>query len=122
MQGPEVLIPLTIFGGSALVAYKYFDGRHKERMAMIEKGVSASELKAASGSGFLKMHPLANLKWGLVFLFVGAGILFANMIRDWTRMDEGGLIFSSILISGGLAFVLFYVIANAKMKKGEIDS
>lgn len=122
MQGPEVLIPLTIFGGSALVAYKYFDGRHKERMAMIEKGVSANELKTASGSGFLRMHPLSNLKWGLVFLFVGAGILFANMITQWSRMDEGGIYTAAILISGGLALVLFYVIANARMKKEEIGS
>ena len=119
MAGPELLIPLTIFGGSAVVAYRYFDGRHKERMAMIEKGVSASELKAAGGSGFWKMHPLTNLKWGLVFLFVGAGVLVANMITEYSRMDEGGVYFASILISGGLALVLFYIIANSKLKKEE---
>jgi hypothetical protein len=117
MTGPEILIPLTIFGGSAVVAYRYFDGRHKERMAMIEKGVSANELKAAGGPGFSKMHPLSNLKWGLVFLFVGAGVLVGNMITEYSRMDEGGVYFASILISGGLALVLFYIIANARMKK-----
>ena len=119
MTGPEILIPLTIFGGSAVVAFRYFDGRHKERMAMIEKGVSANELKAAGGTGFWKTHPLSNLKWGLVFLFVGAGILIANMINQWSRMDEGGVYFASILISGGLALVIFYLIANARMKKDE---
>ncbi len=119
MTGPEILIPLTIFGGSAVVAYRYFDGRHKERMAMIEKGVSANDLKAAGGTGFWKMHPLSNLKWGLLFLFVGAGVLIANTLKEYTRVDEGGLVFGSILISGGIALVIFYLIANSRFKKDE---
>jgi hypothetical protein len=122
MQGPEIMIPLTIFGGSAVVAYRYFDGRHKERMAMIEKGVSAAELKSASSPGTWKTHPLTNLKWGLVFLFVGAAILVANLLHETYRLDEAAVYWSAILVAGGVALVLFYVIANAKLKKEGSES
>jgi hypothetical protein len=122
MQGPDFLIPLTIFAGGAIVAYKYFDGRHKERMTAIEKGLNPADLKSIAAPKMWRAHPLTNLKWGLILLFVGVAILTANVIHEMTHLEETALYWSSILIAGGLALVLFYTIANSKLKKEESES
>ena len=46
MNGPEVMIPLVAFISAAGVLITFFTSRNKERMAMIEKGLSSDEIKA----------------------------------------------------------------------------
>ena len=45
---PGILVPITLFGGTAVVLWKYFEGRHKERMAMIEKGINLADFKSVT--------------------------------------------------------------------------
>ncbi len=111
----EIFIPIFLFGAIALVLYKFFDTRHRERMAMIEKGLTPAEMASVSPRRFLA-HPLTNLKWGLLALFVGFGIFVGNYVQSVTMMDEGPAFFGSIFISGGLALVVYYVIAARKLK------
>jgi hypothetical protein len=111
----EIFIPIFLFGSIALVLYKFFDTRHRERMAMIEKGLTPAEMASVSPRRFLA-HPLTNLKWGLLALFVGLGVFIGNFIHESTTMDDGPAFFGSIFISGGLALVVYYVIAARKLK------
>lgn len=109
---PAVIV-LIVFGSTGAILWKFFDSRHKERMAMIDKGVSASELK---GNITFKSDPLSSLKWGLVALFAGLGILFANYldeVQDWGDASYP----SMILIFGGVSLIVFYAIAARKEKK-----
>jgi len=115
MQG-EFLIPIFLFGGTACVLVVYFNNRHKERMAMIEKGVSASDLRGAPMREWLRANPLSSLKWGLLAMFVGIGLFVAEML-DRTFMMRDSVYFATTLIFGGIALIIFYWIANAKMKK-----
>jgi hypothetical protein len=117
----EFFIPIFLFGGIAWVLTIYFNNRHKERMAMIEKGVSVSELRAAPMREWLRANPLSSLKWGLLATFVGVGLFVAEML-DHTYMLRDSVYFASTLIFGGIALVVFYLIANAKMKKEDSGS
>ena len=120
MQG-EFLIPIFLFGGTACVLVVYFNNRHKERMAMIEKGVSASDLRGAPMREWLRANPLSSLKWGLLAAFVGIGLFVAEMLdRVWFLHDS--IYFATTLVFGGIALILFYVIANAKYKKEDYGS
>jgi hypothetical protein len=116
-----ILVPLTLFGGAAAVLWKYFEGRHKERMAMIEKGVTPAEFKSTSSMinplRLLQGNVLSNLKWGLLALFAGVGLLVGLQLENYYRFEEGSVIFGSILITGGLALIIFYIIAAKKLKK-----
>ena len=49
-----IFVIFIIFGSTALVIYKFLETRHKERMAMIEKGVSPADFKGMSLRDFLK--------------------------------------------------------------------
>jgi hypothetical protein len=117
----EIIVPIFLFGGIAAVLWKYFEGRHKERMAMIEKGVNPAEFKSTSPMinplRLLQGNVLSNLKWGLLAVFAGIGLLVGLQLENYYRFEEGSVIFGSILITGGLALIIFYIIAAKKLKK-----
>ncbi|HEY6952766.1 MAG TPA: DUF6249 domain-containing protein [Bacteroidota bacterium] len=114
----EFLVPIFLFGGGAWVLIVYFNNRHKERMAMIEKGVSVSDLRGTPMREWLRANPLSSLKWGLLAVFVGTGLFIAQWLdRIWFFHES--IYFALTLIFGGLALIIFYVIANSKMKKDE---
>ena len=121
----DILIPITLFGGTAAVLWKFFEGRHKERMSMIEKGVTPSDFKSPGVSlnplRFLQGNVLSNLKWGLLFMFVGIGLLVGLQLDYYFGYHEGAAVFASMLITGGLALITFYIIAARKLKKEQAE-
>jgi hypothetical protein len=112
-----ILVPLAFFGGIAVVLLKHFETRHKERMAMIEKGVNPADFKSTTPFRLWQGNVLSNLKWGLLFVFAGIGLLVGLQLENYYRFDEGSVIFGSILITGGLALIIFYLIAAKKLKE-----
>ncbi len=117
----ELFVPIFLFGGAAVVLWKFFEGRHKERMAMIEKGVNPAEFKSNAPFRFWRTNVLSNLKWGLLFVFVGIGLLVGQQLHYQLGFDEESVVFGSILIAGGLALIIFYFIAARKMKEKQPD-
>ncbi len=117
----DIIIPIVIFGGAALVLWTYFDGRHKERMAMIEKGVNPADFKSGTPFRLWQGSVLSNLKWGLLFVFIGIGLLVGQQLEYYFGFHEGSAIFGSMLITGGLALIIFYFIASRKMKEKQDD-
>jgi hypothetical protein len=107
-----ILVTFIVFGSCGLILWKYFDNRHKERMAMIDKGVSAAELR---GNFTFKPNPLSNLKWGLLAVSTGLGILTASYLYEVHNWDDG-VFPSMILIFGGVSLIVFYAIAARKEK------
>jgi predicted outer membrane lipoprotein len=116
-----ILVPLAFFGVVAAVLLKHFETRHKERMAMIDKGVNPADFKSATPFRLWQGNVLSNLKWGLLFVFVGIGLLVGLQLENYYRFDEGSVIFGSILITGGLALIIFYLIAAKKLKEKKED-
>jgi hypothetical protein len=119
--GGEILVPIFLFGGTAAVLWKYFEGRHKERMAMIDKGVNPADFKSATPFRLWQGSVLSNLKWGLLFVFAGIGLLVGQQLEYYFGFHEETAVFGSILIAGGLALIIFYLIAAKKMKKKQED-
>ena len=114
-----VMVVLIVFGSTGLILWKWIETRHKEKIAMIEKGVSPKDFKGVSIQEMFKFNPLSSLKWGLVALFVGAGLMMATWLdRVWYLAD--GVYPASMLTLGGLGLVVFYVIASRKMNKDQM--
>jgi uncharacterized membrane protein SpoIIM required for sporulation len=116
MQGPEFLVPIFFFVGTALVLIVFFNNRHKERMAMIEKGVNPADFRGAPMREWFRANPLSSLKWGLLATFVGVGLFIASWLD---RMYElhGSIYLSCMLVAGGIALIIFYFIASKKLKQ-----
>ncbi len=106
----EVLVPLIVFASIFGVLYVAISAQHKQRMAMIEKGVSPNDLIA-------KKDPNRSLKFGLLGLGVGLGLLLGYMLGTYVMVENGDnplpyLIMVSIC--GGAALLTHYWIVRKK--------
>lgn len=110
------LVVLIIFGSVGLVTWRWIEARHRERMAMIEKGVSPADFKGTSAHLLFKTSPLSNLKWGLLVMFVGIGSLIATWLDEVYNLRDS-IYLASMLVLGGLALIIFYFVAARKMKQ-----
>ena len=105
MHGTEmmaaILVPLTfcalIFG----IVYLY----KKENLAMIEKGMNPKD-------SYNRPAPFRSLKWGLLLLGAGVGLLIAFFvdINLPYRVEPAGVYFALIAIGGGLGLVGSYFV------------
>ncbi|MGA7160315.1 MAG: DUF6249 domain-containing protein [Bacteroidota bacterium] len=112
----DILVPITMFVGAAVVLWKFFDSRHIERKAIIDKGLNPSDYMELYKHQSLATHPLSSLKWGLLAIFAGLGTLTAAVLNSWYHY-EGAIFPGVILVFGGAGLVLFYAIASKKTKE-----
>jgi hypothetical protein len=113
-----IFVVFIVFTTIGVILYTFLSSRHKERMAMIEKGVTPADFKSGSLRDFFRPHPLSSLKWGMLAMFVGVGILLATWL-DRTLYMQDSVYPASMLLFGGLGLVLFYFIASRKMRSEE---
>jgi len=91
-----------------LVFYLFI--RRKERLALLEKGQSASIFESR------KKVPV-DLKWGMLFVGIGIGILIGRILIELTSMGEEESFFSMVFLFGGLSLVIYHFIAGRLEKK-----
>jgi hypothetical protein len=107
-----VMIPIvTVVGIIVMIIYlrRY---QNQERMAMIEKGVSADLLVGPQSSGNVSF----SLRASLLLIGVGIGILFGYFLDYHFGMEEVGY-FSMLFIFGGIGLGLAYLIEEKKNKR-----
>lgn len=108
-------IALIVFSSVLLIVSIYYirtNTRHKEHMAMIEKGMKPE----TSGSQFF----LETLKLAFGFVGGGVGFLLGVTLENSGFFDssiELPLYFAPILICTGLSLALFYSIYKNHLKK-----
>ncbi|MGH2569446.1 MAG: DUF6249 domain-containing protein [Bacteroidota bacterium] len=110
-----VIVTLIVFGSVGLLIWKFLDSRHRERMTMIDKGVKPADFKGLSLREMFRPNPLSSLKWGLLAMFVGTGIMVAAYLERSLYWHDS-VYPASMLIFGGLALIIFYSVASKKMK------
>lgn len=106
----EVFVPLGFFATVVIIIYLYV--RRKERLALIEKGADASIFvfeKKVNGT----------LKWGLLLVGAGIGILIANALYKNHVMDEEAAYFSMVFLFGGIALVISHFISKKHTQNKE---
>jgi hypothetical protein len=113
----EVLIPIVLFIATASVIVVNIAARHKERLAMIEKGLSGDEIKAMYARES-KWHPLSGLKWGLLFAFTGAALIYGNLMQPEGDVNEGFVV-GLVVLSAGVALMIYYKIAIKVHREGK---
>lgn len=107
MHGPEILIPLTMFGGAFLLVFGIRYLENKENMAMIERGLNPRNKRRSA-------DPSRTLKNALMFIGAGLGLMLAILIsrnmHDWlSEGEQTGLYFALIAIFGGLGMLGAYL-------------
>ena len=109
---PEV-VGIFFFLSIVVVWGTYILTRHKQRMSIIEKGTNPEDIKAMYDRRPWLVNPLSSLKWGIIFIFIGAAVLLSIWLRQNFYVNEG-VFPGMIALFGGAGLVLFYFIANRK--------
>lgn len=104
MHAIEILIPISFFITSFGIVYVIFSTRNRERLAMIEKGLSP-EIFAEKRKRF-------GIRIGLLSMGIAIGILMGQLIAHTTKMDIEPATFSMIFLFGGLGLVVDHLMAK----------
>lgn len=107
----DIIVPITFIVGLLGTIYLYLKSRHRERLHMIEKGVSSKSL-------YSKTRTLAmTLKIGMLCMGIGVGILMGYLVNCITTIQDGHVFyFVFTFLFGGLALIL-----NYKIEKNRTD-
>jgi len=94
------------------VTYVYYTTRNRERMALIEKNADPSILKSGSNGGF----KLSSIKFGMLLMGIGLGILFGSILEATTVLKEEVAYFSMIFLFGGAGLFASYFVGKKLQK------
>lgn len=108
MESNEILIPITLFLSTFGILYVYFNTRHKERMALIDKGADPALFQSK------KSRTHGSMRFGMFLVGIALGILMGNVLTETTSLKEEVSYFSMIFIFGGLSLILYYLYIEKK--------
>ncbi|MBN1416699.1 MAG: hypothetical protein JW973_16480 [Bacteroidales bacterium] len=99
-----IITGAVIFGS----LYVFYTTRNRERMALIEKNADPSILKSGS-NGTFRQFPI---KFGMLLMGVGLGILFGSILQATTVLKEEVAYTAMIFLFGGAGLFASYFIAK----------
>ncbi len=116
MHGGEILIPILIPLGFFLMVFGIIYLYKKENLAMIEKGMNPKNQPD-------RPVPYKNLKWGLLLVGSGLGLLIAFMLDQYILPENRSyhddsiafIYFALLAIGGGLGLIRSYSVEKAEL-------
>ena len=107
----EFLIPIVMFAGGFAMVFGIVYLKTRQNLAMIEKGMNPKEFAN-------RPVPFRNLKWGLLLIGAGLGLLAAFLIDTLLiprEIEPIAIYFSLIAIGGGLGLIASYKIEKKEL-------
>jgi len=102
----EVLVPLGFFALVAYIAKLIRDTRVRRKA--LESPLSEEKVEELLGKGgWTEPSTRSALKWGLVVLALGAGLLFVDLL---TISFESPVAYAVLLVATGIALLGYYLI------------
>ena len=112
MQDAGILLPILIPLGFFAMVFGIVYMNKRENLAMIDKGMNPKS-RGASGP-----EPFKYLKWGLLLVGAGLGLLIAFFIDQETRSnDPEALYFGLVGIGGGIGLVISYKMEMKELRE-----
>ena len=105
-----VMIPIIAIVGLFIMIIYLRKYQNQERMAMIEKGLSPDLFKSND-----EVNPSVTLRFSLLLIGLGIGILLGYFLDRSFDMDEVGY-FSMLFILGGIGLGIAYMIEEKKQR------
>ncbi len=110
-----VLILITLFAAIFGILYMYYSTRHKERLALIEKGADASLFNTGVEASKSRINwSRTTLKIGMLFMGIAIGVVIGALLTKAGLLNVGANYVSMIFFFGGLSLVLFYFLVGRK--------
>jgi len=101
----EILVPLGFFALVAYIAKLIRDTRIRRKA--LDASLSEEAAEALVRGGSFEPSPKSALKWGLVVLAIGAGLLFVDLLAI---SFESPVAYAVLLMGAGIALLSYYLI------------
>lgn len=102
-MAPTLTLLIIAFPICGLIGF-YIKTKNQERMKLIENGINPDE-----GVNILEYRKFSNLKNGILFVFIGLGLLVGHiLVINFNQMDSLITYITMIFIFGGIGFLLSY--------------
>ena len=108
MAPVEILIPISVFLTVFGIFYLFLSTRHRERMALIEKGVDASLFHSDKTQRNTRKLIVLNL--ALTLMGIGLGITIAIFLYQATGLEE--VYPASIFTMAGAGLLTSFLMSN----------
>ncbi len=106
------LVPIVMFAGFFAMMFGIYYLKTRQNLAMIDKGMNPKQFAN-------RPAPYLNLKWGLLLIGAGAGLLVAYIVDMASETIDGEdnptLYFALIAIFGGLGLIGSYKIEKKEL-------
>jgi divalent metal cation (Fe/Co/Zn/Cd) transporter len=99
-----VLVSVAAFLGVFGIVYVFLMTRHRERIALIEKGADASIFTDKNQSYY------PTLKFGMLFVGIALGILTGNWLDKTYDFSKGVAYLAMVFLFGGISLILNFLI------------
>jgi hypothetical protein len=102
----EFLTPVFVLGiiFGTVLGIVYLSIRSKERKMLVERGLDARIFET-------KTRVPSSLKWGLLMVGLGVGIIIGRILAEYTVMSEESAFFSMIFLCGGISLLIYHFMA-----------
>ena len=111
MEFSPILIPIILFIGLFTMIIFLRKYENEERMAMIEKGITPGIANKP------KISPSGTLRFGLLAVGAGIGLLMGNFLEKALGLDEVIAYFSMVLLFGGGGLLVSYMVQMRQDEK-----
>lgn len=115
-MGPEVIVPVTMFVCATALVFGLRYMSNKEKMAMIERGLEPGLSRPRASAP----KPFLSLKFGLLLVGLGLGLLIALFTVRAMGINEDesvAVYFGCLSIFGGLGLILSYAVEKSWLDK-----
>ncbi len=112
-----IIISVTFFAAVFGILYVWLITRHKERLALIDKGMDAGIFSPREH----RSHPRMLLITGLFFAGVAIGLLVGALLVSETVLSEGVCYSSMIILFAGISLIAGYYIDRKKINNHTPD-
>lgn len=110
-MGAEVIVMVVFWAVLFGIAYLYFSTRHKERLALIEKGVDASVF--VKGREYTQpIWKVLILNLALLLMGIGGGVMLGGILSDIGGVDEDIAMPGSIFLLAGTGLLIGFFLTK----------
>ena len=109
----DALVPIAFFIAIGIVFSRYFQYRHQENMAMIERGIAVAPKQPEK-----RRRSTIYMMLGLLCFFIGIAFIAGMLIVHYFYVDQA-IIPALMLLGGGLAMMATYGVISKEERERE---
>jgi uncharacterized membrane protein len=119
MNSVEIIVPVSFFAMifGIVVLVTYYRNKRMERTALIASGRDASIFAEEE-----KKTKLSSFKYGIFLIGLAIGFIVGDALAAGGAMSEGVAYISMVLLFGGIALLVFYLIVRNISKSDDDKS